>query len=383
MRAVWLVGFRPFFLAALLGGAALAGAWGLAYAGWLSLPAGPLLPVQWHAHEMLFGFGWAVLGGFLLTATKTWVKIRGVHGPLLQGLVLLWGLERLVVTWGGALPRPLFLLGVFAFEGAIIAVLVWTLTRHRATDSYRRDNVLFLVGLPLFLVAKALLLSPETFTAGWTLAVALFRLAMVVMLERTLVQFMKAHFDVEVPRRRWLDDGIKGLAALGLLEPVLPDWAAGLVLGALGALLLGRFATWAWRVALRRFDVAIMYVGGLGLVLHLALTAAARLGVWRGAGNVALHAFTVGCMGLIIPAMLARIAMGHTGRKIVFTLVDRAALWLMLAAAALRLFASQLWPAHYVTWVVAASLAWVLGLALLLGRLAPLLVAPRVDGREV
>jgi uncharacterized protein involved in response to NO len=29
---------------------------------------------------MFFGFGWAVLGGFLLTASKNWVKIRGYHG---------------------------------------------------------------------------------------------------------------------------------------------------------------------------------------------------------------------------------------------------------------------------------------------------------------
>ncbi|MFZ5462249.1 MAG: NnrS family protein [Pseudomonadota bacterium] len=37
--------------------------------------------VQWHAREMFFGFGWAVMGGFLLTATKNWVRVRGYHGP--------------------------------------------------------------------------------------------------------------------------------------------------------------------------------------------------------------------------------------------------------------------------------------------------------------
>ena len=42
--------------------------------------AGPFSVVQWHAHEMFFGFGWAVMGGFLLTSTKNWVHIRGYHG---------------------------------------------------------------------------------------------------------------------------------------------------------------------------------------------------------------------------------------------------------------------------------------------------------------
>lgn len=383
MSATWLVGFRPFFLLALAAGAGFAGAWGAIFSGHLAPPPSPLPPLTWHAHELLFGFGWAVLGGFLLTATKTWVKIRGVHGRPLQGLVVLWLLERAVASWGGALPWPLVVLGLFAYEAAVIATLVGTLWAHRANDSFRRDNVLFLVGLPLFLVAKALLLAPQTFVAGWTLAVALIRLAMVVMLERTLVQFMKAHFGLEVPRRRWVDDGIKGLALVGLLEPVLPDAVAALVLGALGVLLLGRFFTWGWRTALQRLDVAIMFLGGLGLVAHLVLAALARLGWWQGLGNVAVHAFTVGCMGLIVPAMLARIAMGHTGRKIAFTLVDKAALWVLVAAATVRLGFTQWLPAQYATWILVSGLGWTVGLTLLLVRLAPLLVAPRVDGREV
>lgn len=383
MRALWLVGFRPFFPLALVAGAVLAGAWGGVFSGALAPPPSPLPPLTWHAHELLFGFGWAVLGGFLLTATKTWVKIRGVHGRPLQALVALWLVERAVASWGAALPRAVVVAGLFASEVAVIAVLVGTLWRHRAQDSFRRDNVLFLVGLPLFLLAKGLLINPDTFVAGWTLAVALFRLAMVVMLERTLVQFMKAHFGLEVPRFPWLDDGIKGLALLGVAEPLLPGPAAALVLGALGLLLLGRFLTWGWRTSLQRLDVGILFLGGLGLVTHLGLTALAHVGWWQGVGNVAVHAFTVGCMGLIVPAMLARIAMGHTGRKIAFTLVDQAALWVMVAAATVRLGFTQWWPASYPTWILLSGLGWSLGLGLLLVRLAPLYAGPRVDGREV
>ena len=43
---------------------------------------------------MFFGFGWAVLGGFLLTATRNWVKIRGYHGLALIYLVIVWLAER-------------------------------------------------------------------------------------------------------------------------------------------------------------------------------------------------------------------------------------------------------------------------------------------------
>src|SRR5262245_58037929 len=66
------VGFRPFFALAMLSGAILPVLWALVFTGQFT-PPGPLSVLQWHAHEMFFGFGWAVLGGFLLTATKNWV----------------------------------------------------------------------------------------------------------------------------------------------------------------------------------------------------------------------------------------------------------------------------------------------------------------------
>jgi uncharacterized protein involved in response to NO len=61
--------------------------WALIFSGTLAPPPAPFSPSQWHAHEMFFGFGWAVLGGFLLTSTKNWVKIRGYHGTALILLV--------------------------------------------------------------------------------------------------------------------------------------------------------------------------------------------------------------------------------------------------------------------------------------------------------
>ena len=42
--------------------------WLAVYMGDLALPS-PLPASLWHGHEMLFGYGAAVLAGFLLTAT--------------------------------------------------------------------------------------------------------------------------------------------------------------------------------------------------------------------------------------------------------------------------------------------------------------------------
>ena len=59
--------FRPLFLGGTLFSAIAIGWW---VYFWLSpfawLPHGG--PVWWHGHEMLFGFGTAIVAGFLLTA---------------------------------------------------------------------------------------------------------------------------------------------------------------------------------------------------------------------------------------------------------------------------------------------------------------------------
>ena len=97
---LWLVGFRPFFALACLAGLSLPLLWAMIFSGILPAPTAPFSSVQWHAHEMFFGFGWAVLGGFLLTSTKNWVNIRGYHGPALMVLAGAWIVERLAAGWG-------------------------------------------------------------------------------------------------------------------------------------------------------------------------------------------------------------------------------------------------------------------------------------------
>ena len=321
---VWLVGFRPFFPLASLTAALLPLVWMAVFTG--KLPPPPSLPMlTWHAHEMFYGFGLAVLGGFLLTATKNWVSVRGHHGRALQLLVAAWLVERVAVWFSGG--SPIFLLAGNLFLVTLIALLTWTLIRHRATDSYK-DNFLFVIVLPLFLVAKALLLGATTFELGRDLTIGLFRMAFVVMLERTLPPFMKGAFQLTLPRVFAVDTAIKALALVLVFGPWLPDLLHRALSLLLAGLLVTRFAYWSAHRTLPRLEIAVMYLGGLALAAELVVSSLAL--TWVGAMSV--HLFTFGTMGLIIPAMMTRIAKGHTGRKVIFDRVYQAALGLMLIA---------------------------------------------------
>lgn len=378
---LWLVGFRPFFALACLAGLSLPILWALVFGGQLPAPATPLNSIQWHAHEMFFGFGWAVLGGFLLTSTKNWVNIRGYHGPALMLLAAAWLLERLAISFGAALPPWLFALAANLFLGCIVAMLVWTLLRYRSQDSYR-DNAFFMLMLPAFLVAKNLLLSGPDFSAGYGMTLALFRLAFLVMLERTLTQFMKAAFSAQILRSPRLDMPIKLLGLLLVFEFAYPRLVtAGLSL-ALAVLLLIRFFFWKPQLAIKRIDIGIMYVGYLAIVGQLLIEALGHVVNFVWVGSVSVHLFTFGAMGCVIPAMIVRIANGHTGRKVVFGPPDRMALWVMILALFVRIVVPQLVPGAYLACIHAAAACWLIAFGILAVRYIPILMQARIDGRE-
>lgn len=379
---LWLVGFRPFFALACLSGLSLPVVWALMFAGAIKAPTAAFSSTQWHAHEMFFGFGWAMLGGFLLTATKNWVKIRGYHGNTLIFLTAAWCFERLGMWFGAAWPLALFILSNQLFLVAIVAMLMATLLRHRDSDAYRGDNVFFLLLLPLFLPAKYLLLDPIYAQAGQTMVLGLFRLAYLIMLERTLTEFMKNVFRAAILRHPLLDGSIKVLALAlvfaGFLPPLVTAGGAAL----LALLLLARFAFWKPQLAFTRLDIGIMYLGYLAIFAQLGVVAFEQAAGTVWVGSVTIHLFTLGVMGLISPAMIIRISKGHTGRKVTFDAADKAVLWIMILALFLRVFVSQAFPAAYLLWVGLTAACWCAGFAILAWRYLPILLQPRVDGRE-
>ncbi|HUW26654.1 MAG TPA: NnrS family protein [Gallionella sp.] len=378
---LWLVGFRPFFILACLSGLSLPILWVLFFSGAVAPPDASFSVVLWHAHEMFFGFGWAVLGGFLLTSTKNWVKVRGYHGNALMFLVVAWLFERIGMWFEGTWPSLLFLISNNLFLGSIVAMLLWTLIRNRNRDFYP-DNYFFLLILPVFLIAKHLMLSTEYAQVGWSMALGLFRVAFLVMLERTLTQFMKNVFNVAILQNPLLDKTIKLLALLLVFESLMPGPLAGWISLLLALLLIGRFIFWKPQLGMQRLDLGIMYLGYLAIAAQLLVEFFRHVIYPEWSASMSMHVFTFGAMGLIIPAMIVRISKGHTGRKVAFDALDKLCLWIMMLAFVLRIIAPQFYPAGYAHWIHLAAACWFACFALLGWRYIPFLMQPRIDGKE-
>ena len=141
-----------------------------------------------------------------------------------------------------------------------------------------------------------------------------------------------------------------------------------------------RLASWfvfrIWFVPL----LWVLYLGYSWLILGFIFTAFAA---WEWVlPSLALHAFTVGGIGVLTLGMMARVALGHTGRAMKASNTIAVAFALMNIAAFLRVVL----PLTIASWanvlIYVAALAWLAAFALFIFVYAPILTKARVDGRE-
>ena len=98
-------GFRPFFLAATIWAPTALAVWLAVLAGFVEPPLALPAPA-WHAHELLFGYGGAVIAGFLLTAVPNWTGRLPIAGRPLLALLGFWLAARLANLSAAAIGPP-------------------------------------------------------------------------------------------------------------------------------------------------------------------------------------------------------------------------------------------------------------------------------------
>jgi uncharacterized protein involved in response to NO len=94
------------------------------------------------------------------------------------------------------------------------------------------------------------------------------------------------------------------------------------------------------------------------------------------------HLLFVGGFGVLTLGMMARVALGHTGREKVASRLATASFVLLIIATAARTGASLLTPVAYIDGLFVAALAWCAAFLAFLWAYAPVLPTPRSDGKQ-
>ncbi|OHX34352.1 short-chain dehydrogenase [Methylomonas sp. LWB] len=379
---LFAMGFRAFFALAGLSALALIGLWNAMSNG--NLHVDHYFPgTLWHAHEMLLGYTSAVIAGFLLTAVANWTSRPTVSPDQLASLSFLWLYGRVLPFYSEWLPDVL----IAAVDWSFLPALTYFVARP-ILQARQYQHGVFVALLLLMALANAWIHGE---VLGWSVAGAarglnlmagLVVVMILVIAGRVFPFFTERGLSGVICIRSPALD-IAAILAGAAVFLLLLIGVSGLFLAAMAfaaaVLSLLRIAGWynprIWYVPL----LWVLYIGYAWVIVGFVLVALSAF-AWV-APALALHAFTVGGIGILTLGMMARVALGHTGRALKASNVIAIAFIAVNLAALFRVLVPALMPTWYGGLVMASAYCWLAAFSLFAFYYAPILTAPRLDGQ--
>jgi len=342
--ALFAYGFRPFFLAAGLWAAFGILLWLPQFFGFMTLPT-VFSPLDWHIHEMLYGYVAASIAGFLLTAIPNWTGRLPVSGWPLAGLAALWLAGRVAILFSADIGGVL----AAAIDVSFLVTLAAVAAREIvAGKNWRNLRVLIVLGV---LIAGNIVFHVEVLTKGaadYGIRIALAGAIGLIMLigGRIVPSFTNNWLARNNPGRKPVPFARFDMAAIAASVIALVTWiaapfsmVAGVLLLIAGVLQVVRLARWAGDRTFADRLVLILHVAYAFIPLGLLLSGAAIL--WpQVPPSAGIHAWTAGAVGLMTLAVMTRATLGHTGNALHAGPVTQAIYALVFLAAILRIVAA-------------------------------------------
>lgn len=381
--ALFNLGFRPFFLGAGIFAIVSIVSWMLVYFSYRAISVTNITISQWHAHEMLYGYGMAVVAGFLLTAVKNWTGIPTLIGKPLMLLFLLWCTARVLFLFGSALlPWAAAADLLFGF----ILIMAISLPIYRAKQWKQLAVVIKVIllwvgNIVFYLGCFGMLTSGITYAIN---GVVLLFISLILMIGRRVIPFFierGTDARVQLKQYKWLDISILVvfiglfLNAIFIQIPFLTTLFAWVLFGLNGYRLLNWHTAGIWHVPLLWSLYLSAWLINFGFLLFGLQVIYSSLSI------LTLHIFTIGGIGLMTLSMMSRVALGHTGRDI-----RKPSRWISVSFAGI--VASVLFRAvvpifvthAYATWILIAAILWIFSFAIFAVIYTPMLLKPRPDG---
>ena len=372
-------GFRPFFLFGAIYAGLTVLAWLPMFYGELQV-ASALAPVDWHVHEMLYGYLPAIITGFLLTAIPNWTGRLPIQGMPLLVLVVAWLAGRLCVT----LSAQIGWLAAGIVDAIFLILVIAAAAREIVAGKNWRN--LRVIGMVTLLFVGNVAFHIEAHVRGHAeygtrIGIAAIVLLLALIGGRIIPSFTRNWLARENPGRlpapfaRFdaVTLAVSGASlALWIVQPSGRLTAAVLVIAA--ALNAVRLARWAGDRTFRDRLVLILHVGYLFVPLGFLLVGLGALGIV--ADSAGLHAWMVGAAGTLTLAVMSRASLGHTGNALIAWPATQA-VYAAIFIAALARICSSLEPGWSEWLLPISAFAWIaafLGFAVTFG---PLLIGAR------
>jgi len=378
--AILSYGFRPFFLLGASWAASVLAVW-LPMLGGAFSPPTAFSPLEWHVHELVYGYVPCIIAGFLLTAVPNWTGRLPVTGGPLLALVATWAAGRLAILTSariGAAPAAVV-------DLLFLACLAGVIGREIVAGRNVR-NVKVLALLVLFLVGNAVF-HWETITHavggyGMRLGIGVILLLITLIGGRIIPSFTRNWLARRPPGPLPTPFGRFDVACLGVGTLTIACWIADphAWLTAVMATLAGclhavRLARWAGYRTIAEPLVLVLHVAYAFVPIGFLLLGLGIAAPGFVLPSGALHAWTVGAIGTMTLAVMTRASLGHTGQALVASSATQFIYVAIVVAAVARVLSTfDVWRDAALT---VSAAAWVLAFSGFVLSFGPLLAKPR------
>ena len=377
--ALWEMGFRPFFLLASLYAAVSVGLWAAVYFHGAQWVHEGVMPTYWHAHELVYGYGFAVVAGFLLTAVSNWTNRQTINGWKLVLLTALWILGRLLYLFHApwlitAVVETLFALGLLV----AVSVPMYQVKQWNNLTIFASKVVTLAIGNLLFYLGMAGELAEGM---RWGLYTGLYLIvALIFTMGRRVIPFFIERgigYEVQLTNSKVVDlTSLIGLLGLWIAELVVPNSIWTIVFAAVTASAqMVRLYWWYAKGLWKKPLIWVLWSGLAWVTIGLLMKVVAEVqGI---PAYAAWHAIAYGGIGLVTLGMMSRATLGHTGRSVFEPPKSIGLLFLgLLIGAVIRSFGPVLLPDFYQHWIAVSQLLWIVVFTLFLLLHAPMWIGP-------
>jgi uncharacterized protein involved in response to NO len=358
-------GFRPFFLSSGLWAVISLPLWLHQFYGDITLPT-RFAPLDWHVHEMLFGYVAAAITGFLLTAIPNWTGRLPMNGWPLAGLAAFWLAGRVAIFFSAKIG------GALAAAIDISFLLTLTAVVAREIISGKNWRNLRVLGVLVALALGNIVFHAEVLIHGAANYGTRMGLAAVILLISLIGGRIVPSFTnnwlarnnpgrLPVPFSRY-DMSAIAAGAVGMVAWIAAptDQITGGLLFFAGLLHTGRVARWAGDRALADRLVLVLHVAYAFVPFGFLLVGLSTFtpAILPTAG---IHAWTAGAIGLMTLAVMTRATLGHTAQPLQAGIATQFIYGLIFVSAVLRVIAAL---TGSIDLIESSAVCWLLGFAL-------------------
>lgn len=348
-------------------------------AGYAVLPTA-MAPLDWHVHEMVFGFVPAVVAGFLLTAVPNWTGRLPVVGTPLIGLFAVWVAGRVAIAGSAVVTQPV----AAVIDLSFLAILGLVIAREIVAGRNYKNLTVLVAVIALWLGNLAFHLEGQALPLGLGQRLGIATaIALIMLVGGRIIPSFTRNWLVRQGRGRLpLPFGKFDSAAMAVSLVSLALWvtetehpAVAAVAGLAAVVNAVRLARWAGERTANEPLVLVLHAAFAFVPVGFALLSLSLLWPSTVSSSAVVHAWTGGAIGLMTLAVMTRTSLGHTGRPLVATPAI-GSMYVAIVIGALCRIAAALGVAND-TLLTLAAIAWVIGFGGFAIVYAPILLARR------